>query len=471
MVAALIAALIPLVRCYGLPRGWQPDLGDRMAHGAAQRAAGRRRRGRMGVAPDRPRRPRRCSCRRASSASITSAQQVATLPPKLKTSFDPILGPGDRPQASRPATAPAVAKQVRQVSFWIIAAQLGIALALGIPGRAVMGLVGPAFTGGTATLGFLLAAEVIAAAAVVSEAALIYVARTRNMIISLIMLALEAGLAACLILVMRSEGLPPAFQATGPGDRRCASRSAFASITKSRLLGERARRAGVGLALGPRLGDRGRRRRSARSCTCSCRETLQLVIGVPAILVAFGAVLWTKGFGPEDRALFRMRKAEVAGAARRRGRRAGARSDRRRSSSSAQCRKCRIPVKTIASPASSAAAITSSSRIEPPGWITAVAPASAAASRPSAKGKKASDATAEPIVRGSAQPLASAASSRPDRGDARAVAPVHLAGADAGGDAVLRIDDRVRLDVLGDGPGEQAVGEFLLGRLALGHAP
>lgn len=32
-----------------------------------------------------------------------------------------------------------------------------------------------------------------------------------------------------------------------------------------------------------------------------------------------------------------------------------------------QCRKCRIPVKTIARPASSAAAITSSSRIDPPG--------------------------------------------------------------------------------------------------------
>ena len=40
--------------------------------------------------------------------------------------------------------------------------------------------------------------------------------------------------------------------------------------------------------------------------------------------------------------------------------------------------------------------------MEPPGWITAVAPASAAASRPSAKGKKASDATALPMVRGDA---------------------------------------------------------------------
>jgi non-ribosomal peptide synthetase component F len=40
-------------------------------------------------------------------------------------------------------------------------------------------------------------------------------------------------------------------------------------------------------------------------------RTLQLIIGVPAILVAFGAVLWTKGFGPEDRELFRMGKEDV----------------------------------------------------------------------------------------------------------------------------------------------------------------
>ena len=37
----------------------------------------------------------------------------------------------------------------------------------------------------------------------------------------------------------------------------------------------------------------------------------QLILGVPAILGAFFAVLWTKGFGPEDRELFRMRKADV----------------------------------------------------------------------------------------------------------------------------------------------------------------
>ena len=45
--------------------------------------------------------------------------------------------------------------------------------------------------------------------------------------------------------------------------------------------------------------------------------------------------------------------------------------------------------------------MTSSSRIEPPGWITAVAPASIAASSPSANGKNASEATTEPRVAGS----------------------------------------------------------------------
>ena len=40
-----------------------------------------------------------------------------------------------------------------------------------------------------------------------------------------------------------------------------------------------------------------------------------------------------------------------------------------------QCLKCRLPVKTMASPCSSAAAMTSASRTDPPGCTTAVAPA------------------------------------------------------------------------------------------------
>jgi O-antigen/teichoic acid export membrane protein len=307
MVAALVAALIPLVRCYGIPHGWKPDLP--LAWGTAVRNAP------LAAADAVEWASRRIDLAVLGAFMPASfvgiyyvAQQVATLPAKLKTSFEPVLGPAIVRRLAA-EDLPAVAKQVRQVTYWIIAAQLGIALALAIPGRAVMGLIGSGFTGGTATLSFLLAAEVIAAAAVVSEAALIYVARTRNMIISLIMLAIEAGLAAALILVMRDEGFPPAFQATGPAIALCVA-LAFASITKSRLLCKKlgepvsgwrwdlawATASGVIVGAGVRY---------------LLPETWQLFLGLPLILVAFFSVLWVKGFGPEDRELFRLNKADV----------------------------------------------------------------------------------------------------------------------------------------------------------------
>src|SRR4051794_32001472 len=307
MVAALIAALIPLVRCYGLPQGWRPDLGS--AWGTAVRNVPL-------AAADAV----EWASRRIDLAVLGAfmpaafvgiyyvAQQVATLPAKLKTSFEPVLGPAIARRIAIGDRA-AVAQQVRQVTYWIIAAQVGIALALAIPGRAVMALVGSGFTGGTATLGFLLAAEVIAAAAVVSEAALIYVARTRNMIISLVMLAIEAGLAAALILLMKDERLPQTFQATGPAIALCVA-LAFASLTKSWLLCNR-----LGEPVSGWRWDLAWATASGVIAGAAVRyllpEALQLFVGLPLILVAFFSVLWVKGFGPEDRELFRMNKADV----------------------------------------------------------------------------------------------------------------------------------------------------------------
>ena len=40
-------------------------------------------------------------------------------------------------------------------------------------------------------------------------------------------------------------------------------------------------------------------------------EWLELALGIPAMLVAFGAVLWWRGFTAEDRELFRMKKADI----------------------------------------------------------------------------------------------------------------------------------------------------------------
>ncbi|WP_204272875.1 hypothetical protein, partial [Enterobacter hormaechei] len=72
------------------------------------------------------------------------AQQVASLPQKLKTSFDPILGPVIT-QSLANGDMGAIARQVRQVAFWIMAAQGCLALMGSIPGEGVMGVVGPQF--------------------------------------------------------------------------------------------------------------------------------------------------------------------------------------------------------------------------------------------------------------------------------------------------------------------------------------
>ncbi|HVM38561.1 MAG TPA: lipopolysaccharide biosynthesis protein [Sphingomicrobium sp.] len=306
MAGALIASVIPFVRSYGIPEGWRPEPGPlwRMARrnipvAAADAVEWGSRRLDLAVlglffSP-------------AVVGIYYVAQQVASLPSKLKSSFDPILGP----VIARNLAAgdhQAVARQVRQVGFWVIGAQMGVALALGIPGEAVMGLVGAAFVAGTAALAFLLAAEVAAAMAAVSEAALIYIARHRNMWLSLAMIVLQAVLSVVLILAMRRAELPEMWQATGPAIALLLALG-FAAIAKSRLLcrildgpvsGWRwplMWAAGAGILVG--------------QLAIMMPEWAELLFGVPAILIAFGFVLWTKGFGPEDRELFRMKKQDI----------------------------------------------------------------------------------------------------------------------------------------------------------------
>ncbi len=98
-------------------------------------------------------------------------------------------------------------------------------------------------------------------------------------------------------------------------------------------------------------------------------------------------------------------------------------------SSRVQCLKWRMPVNTIAMPCSSAAAITSSSRIEPPGWITAVMPACG--------GVVDAVAEREEGIRGHHRARDREARMLGlDRGDARGVDAAHLAGADTDGAAV-----------------------------------
>jgi O-antigen/teichoic acid export membrane protein len=307
MLGAVIASAIPFMKSYGFPpKDWRPEplALSRMARRNLPLAA-------ADAVEWGSRRLDLAVLGLFFSPTIVGiyyvAQNVASLPSKLKTSFDPILGPVVARNVAKGDKA-AVARQVRQVGFWVIAAQLGVALALGIPGEAVMGLIGPAFVAGTGALAILLAAEVVAAMAAVSESALIYLARHRNMFLSLAMIVLQAVLSVALILGMREMNLSVTWQATGSAMGLLLA-LAFAAIAKSRLLSRL-------------LDDRVSGWRwplvwaaaaavIVGSIAIQLPEWGELLFGLPAIIVAFGLILWTRGFGPEDRELFRMSKADI----------------------------------------------------------------------------------------------------------------------------------------------------------------
>lgn len=298
--AGLLTALWPFFGTYGLPRGWRPHpvamtritvrafplaVADAIEWGTRRLdifVLG------LFAAP-------------AAVGVYYVAQQVASLPQKLKTSFEPILGPVIT-RNLKENNYPAIARQVCQVGFWIVAAQAGIALALGIPGEGVMGLVGPNFVGGTGALAFLLAAEVVAATAVVSEAALVYMARVRNLAISVATIALQAVLTVTAMVVVDRLGLPETYKAAGAAAALMIALGT-ASFVKSRLL---SRILGQSInnwrwalvwAAAPAI--------IVGVLATYLPEWAELAFGIPAILLAYGAMIWRYGFGPEDRVLFR----------------------------------------------------------------------------------------------------------------------------------------------------------------------
>lgn len=310
MIAAVIASLIPFIRSYGWPRDWQPRVATITAlawrnvplAGAdaiewATRNVDRFILGQL-FAP-------------AIVGIYYMAQQIASLPGRLKTSFDPILGPVITQSLAQGDRA-GVARQVRQVGFWIIAAQGCLALMGSIPGKAVMGTVGPQFVAGTAALAFLLVAEVLAATASTCESALVYVARHWNLLISGAMLAVQILLSFAFIYLMRSWGWPPNYQGAGPAVALMLSLG-VTSILKAgllqRLLGapvsgwrwQLGLAAGVAIAVGTVFTSLPHR-----------LEWAELVFGLPAIAASYLYVIWRFAFRSEDRALFqRMPRAEA----------------------------------------------------------------------------------------------------------------------------------------------------------------
>jgi O-antigen/teichoic acid export membrane protein len=300
--AALIASVIPFVRSYGLPAGWRPHLTPMFAlarrnaplAGADAIEWGTRNVDRFILGLVFP---------PAVVGIYYMAQQVASLPQKLKTSFDPVLGPVITARLAADDRA-AVAAQIRQVGFWIMAAQAALALIGGIPAEGVMGVVGPQFVAASGALCFLLIAEVLAANGAVAESGLVYVARHRNLILSIAIIALQVALTFALLFVARRAGWPGGWAAAMPALALALSLG-VGSIVKSRLLA-RVLGAPVSAWRWPMVW--------AVLATSVVGwafvqlpkrlEWAELLFGIPAMLAVYGFVIWRWAFKAEDRTLF-----------------------------------------------------------------------------------------------------------------------------------------------------------------------
>lgn len=298
--AGLLTALWPFLRTYGWPKNWHPRPRAMLAMSARAFPL---------VGADAIERGTRLLdifilglfAPPQAVGIYYAAQQIASLPQKLKTSFEPILSPVITKNL-RIGNMEAIAAQVRQVGFWIIAVQLGIALVLGVPGEAVMGLWGPDYVAGTAALAFLLAAEVAASMAVVSESVLVYIARKRNLAISVGIIALQAGLTVALILAAREAGLGAGYEAAGAAGAlmiALAVSSLVKALLLGRLLGAKVSNwrwalvyaAGAAVVVGYAF--------------TWLPEWMELVFGVPAVLGTYALVIWRRGFDETDKVLFR----------------------------------------------------------------------------------------------------------------------------------------------------------------------
>lgn len=154
-------------------------------------------------------------------------------------------------------------------------------------------------------MAILLAAEVVASMAVVSEAVLVYLARKRNLAISLAVIALQALLTTGAVLLAKDMGMDEGYQAAGAA-LALALALAVSSLAKALLL-KRLLGAPVGnlrMALVWAAGTAV----IVGQLVIRLPEWAQLVAGVPAIVLAYGWIVWTRGFGPEDRVLFRKQK-------------------------------------------------------------------------------------------------------------------------------------------------------------------
>ena len=142
----------------------------------------------------------------------------------------------------------------------------------------------------------------VAATAVVSEAVLVYVARVRNLWISIGTIALQAVLTVVLIKAMVAGGYGEPYKAAAAAIAlmlALGTASFIKAVLLSRILGQSINtfRWPLIWAIAPAV--------LVGWAATQLPEWAELIVGIPAILGVYGLIIWKRGFGPEDRVLFR----------------------------------------------------------------------------------------------------------------------------------------------------------------------
>ncbi|KPF73735.1 polysaccharide biosynthesis protein [alpha proteobacterium AAP81b] len=306
LLAAATAALLPAARRFGWPVGWRPR--PAMLWRLARRnlpLAG------ADFAEWGARRLDIFILGRFASAEIVGiyyvAQQIASLPQRMKSSFDPILAPVLAVTIARGDMARAAA-HLRQTSFWVATMQVGVVVSLVFTSPAGLGLFGPVFVLGWPVVVVLMTTELFAAQSAVAEDGLIYVARGANLAWSLAGLVVQ--LAVSLWLVSQFDGILAAMGAAAG----LASAALFQAVAKTRLLSVRLGHPTIGwrpsllLAAVPTV--------AAGWLVMQLPEWFQVAIGWVVIVAVHLASAWFLSFRGADRLLFArgLRKEALADA-------------------------------------------------------------------------------------------------------------------------------------------------------------
>jgi O-antigen/teichoic acid export membrane protein len=291
LVAAALASLFPCVRLFGRPAGWRPS-------GARLWALARANLPLAGADAIEwsIRRVDVVILGRLAPAEVVGvyyvAQQIASLAGRLRSSFDPILAPM-LSMAMAQGRKHDAARDIAQVGFWVMSVQFPVVLALGLTAEGTMGLFGPEFAAGAMVLALLLAAELMGSPGAVTETGLVYARPRENLLVSAVAIGLVALVAWLLVPPLGGAGAATGllvaltFASAGRAFLLRGALGHAAPVWRWSLLAAAVPAAAVGLA--------------ARQLP----ELWMMVLGIPAILLAYGVIVWRFGYTAEDRTLFR----------------------------------------------------------------------------------------------------------------------------------------------------------------------